>query len=126
MEEGIAHLLRRNIEYFPAGPAGEIVSTGGGAASAFWNQLKADVCGIDVVVPDELEATCRGAAALALAAAGFLADLTDAASMNTPRSARYRPSGDRLRQERYARFDDHLRRLFADAPALALHTKDTP
>ncbi|MFH8252035.1 L-fuculokinase [Microbacterium sp. B2969] len=126
VEEGIAHLLRRNIEYFSAGPADEIVSTGGGAASTFWNQLKADVCGIDVVVPDELEATCRGAAVLALAAAGIIGDLSEASALNPPPSVRYRPSGDRRRQERYARFDDHLRRLFHETPALPLHTKDTP
>ena len=75
VEEGVAHLLRRNVDYLTAGPAREIISTGGGASSAFWNQLKADVCGIDVVVPDEREATCRGAAALALVAAGEIADL---------------------------------------------------
>ena len=34
-----------------AGRACEIISTGGGAASPFWNQLKADVCGMQVLVP---------------------------------------------------------------------------
>ena len=63
VEEGVAHLLRRNVEYMAPGSLHQIVSTGGGSASPFWNQLKAVVCGVDVIVPDEQEATCRGAAA---------------------------------------------------------------
>jgi xylulokinase len=111
VEEGIAHLLRRNVEYFDGDASQEIVSTGGGAASPFWNQLKADVCGVDVVVPDELEATCRGAAVLALAAGGALSDWRDA-GLDVPPPLRYTPSRDARRDERYARFGDYLRRLF--------------
>ncbi|MEY9853528.1 sugar (pentulose or hexulose) kinase [Leifsonia sp. EB41] len=111
VEEGIAHLLRRNVEYFDSDAPQEIVSTGGGAASPFWNQLKADVCGVDVVVPDELEATCRGAAVLALAAGGAVSDFRDA-GIEVPPPLRYRPSRDARRDERYERFGDYLRRLF--------------
>jgi sugar (pentulose or hexulose) kinase len=58
VEEGVAHLLRRNIEYLaPDGDVAEIVSTGGGAVSPYWSQLKADVCGVQVLVPREQEAT---------------------------------------------------------------------
>ncbi|WP_223692283.1 FGGY-family carbohydrate kinase [Leifsonia poae] len=117
VEEGIAHLLRRNVEYFAADPAQELVSTGGGAASAFWNQLKADVCGVDVVVPDELEATCRGAATLALVTAGVLDGFEDASRLNAPPAIRYRPSDDGRRAARYARFDNYLQRLFGDPGA---------
>jgi xylulokinase len=112
VEEGVAHLLRRNVDYLTLATAREIVSTGGGASSAFWNQLKADVCGIDVVVPDEREATCRGAAALALVAAGEIADLPDAILLNPPRTVRYRHRSSTERSERYARFETYLTRLF--------------
>lgn len=112
VEEGIAHLLRRNVEDLAGDSAHEIVSTGGGAASAFWNQLKADVCGVDVVVPAEQEATCRGAAILALVAAGELARIDDANEMNRPRTVRYRPSRLPDRDVRYRLFDDYLQRLF--------------
>ena len=112
VEEGVAHLLRRNVDYLTAGTAREIISTGGGASSAFWNQLKADVCGIDVVVPDEREATCRGAAALALVAAEEIADLRDAVLLNPPRTVRYRPRSPTERAARYARFETYLTRLF--------------
>jgi xylulokinase len=112
VEEGISHLVRRNVEYLSEELVREIVSTGGGAASPFWNQLKADVCNVDVVVPDELEATCRGAAVLALVGSGRLSRPEDAIQLNAPASVRYRPSKEAERQARYERFDDYLRRLY--------------
>ena len=42
--------------------------TGGGARSAMWNQLKADVLGRPVAAVADSEAGCLGAAALAAAA----------------------------------------------------------
>jgi xylulokinase len=113
VEEGVAHLLRRNIDYLSPDRAHEIVSTGGGAASAFWNQLKADVCRMDVVVPDEHEATCRGAAILALIEAGELAGLEDAAELQTPEKAVFRPADSARRDARYRRFEQYLDRLYA-------------
>lgn len=112
VEEGVAHLLRRNVDYLTSEPVREIVSTGGGASSPFWNQLKADICGVDVLVPDEKEATCRGAAALALVAAGELGRLEDAVRLNQPRTVCYRPHRSPARDARYRQFEDYLRRLF--------------
>ncbi|MCB5991184.1 FGGY-family carbohydrate kinase [Janibacter melonis] len=112
VEEGVAHLLRRNVEYLSPSGTGCVVSTGGGASSPFWNQLKADVCGIDVLVPDEREATCRGAAALALVAAGLIGDVADATSLAAPETRTYSPSPGHHRDERYRRFETYLERLF--------------
>ncbi|GAA3604490.1 FGGY-family carbohydrate kinase [Microlunatus ginsengisoli] len=114
VEEGVAHLLRRNVDSLAASGDRicEIVSTGGGAASAFWSQLKSDVCGVDVLVPHEQEATCRGAAALALVELGVLADITDADRLSRPDVVRYRPSGDHRHERRYRAFEDYLDRLF--------------
>jgi len=112
VEEGVAHVLRRNLDYLAKEPAREIVSTGGGTASPFWNQLKSDACGIDLLVPDEEEATCRGAAALALVAAGVLGGLDDARELHQPRATRYRPSNKAERAARYAMFEDTLTRLY--------------
>lgn len=116
VEEGIALLLRRNIDYLAPTPPETIVSTGGGAASPFWNQLKADTCGLEVVVPDELEATCRGAAALALVAAGVFGDIGEAAASAPLPSRRYLPSSRERADARYARFSDYLGRLYAGRP----------
>jgi sugar (pentulose or hexulose) kinase len=65
-----------------------------------------------VLVPDEREATCRGAAALALVAAGEIADLGDAALLNQPRTVRYRHRRSTERAARYSRFETYLTRLF--------------
>jgi xylulokinase len=113
VEEGIAHLLRRNIDYLaPDGEVTEIVSTGGGAASPYWSQLKADVCGVQVLVPQEQEATCRGAAALALAEHGALGSLGDAALLNQPEVVRYQPSKTGAAAARYQLFETYLARLY--------------
>lgn len=114
VEEGVAHLLRRNVEYLTPGPVLEIVSTGGGASSPFWNQLKADVCGIEVLVPDEREATCRGAAVLSLVASGELEAIEDAAHLDQPATACYRPHPSDEREARYREFGDYLQRLFTN------------
>ncbi len=113
VEEGIAHLLKRNIEYLTANKiVRSITSTGGGATSPHWSQLKADVCGLEVVVPGEQEATCRGAAVLALVDAGELAGVADAIHLNPPAATRYHPTPDESRAERYRLFEDTLARLY--------------
>lgn len=112
VEEGVAHLLRRNIDHLTPEPVREIVSTGGGASSAFWNQLKADVCGVDVLVPNEREATCRGAAALALVAAGEIGGIDDAAHLSQPPTVCYQPRRSAERDARYRLFGEYLQRLF--------------
>lgn len=113
VQEGVAHILRRNVDTFAG--AREIVSTGGGSASAHWSQLKADACGLDVLVPAEAEATCRGAALLALVAAGELASIADGASALPP-ATRYAARDARIHGERYRLFDDAVRRLLHDRP----------
>jgi xylulokinase len=51
---------------------------GGGAKSTLWNQIKADVTGLPVTVPDETETTALGAALLALVGIGAYATLAEA------------------------------------------------
>lgn len=62
--EGVALMLDYNIRYMKdAGVRiNRIISTGGGAKSSFWNQLKADVTGQKLTVPVNKEAACLGAA----------------------------------------------------------------
>lgn len=63
--EGVAQLLCKNIRLFPSfGEETRLLSTGGGAKSDFWSQLKADVCGVPVDIPENGEAACFGAALL--------------------------------------------------------------
>lgn len=119
VEEGIAHLLRRNVDHLlpDRDAVTEIVSTGGGADSAVWSQLKADVCAVDVIVPDEREATCRGAAVLALVAAGVLTDLDDGARLDRPPVRRFAATRTAVHDHRYRLFEDYLERLYGARPS---------
>lgn len=82
-----AHLMRSVLEAAafalrhvaaPAVAAGlpfrELRVTGGTAASRLWNQVKADVVGVDVTVPVVAEASVAGAGILAAIGAGVVAD----------------------------------------------------
>ena len=68
--EGVALEMRLNLAILAqAGVAIDTLRvTGGGARSAMWNQLKADVLGRPVAAVADSEAGCLGAAALAAAA----------------------------------------------------------
>ncbi len=112
--EGVAHLLRRNLDDLAmhGQSVSSVTSAGGGTASRFWNQLKADVTGLDLHVPDEEEDACRGAAILALAAEGVIASVTDTAGLAQPDIHTYRPRSPRTRSARYDAFASALHRLY--------------
>jgi sugar (pentulose or hexulose) kinase len=121
VEEGVAHLLRENVDEF-VGPAKRqgltIVSTGGGTASPFWNQLKANVCEAPLLVPRESESACRGVAIVAVAAGhtGLAPDRLRVAisDFGQPTEADiYHPDGAGFRAERYAQYKSISRLLFA-------------
>ncbi len=68
--EGLAMEMRLNLDILAeAGVQVECLrAVGGGARSAWWNQLKADVTNRPVIVPDVTEAGCLGTAMLACSA----------------------------------------------------------
>jgi len=80
--EGLTFELRINIDLLrEAGlTIRELLAVGGGARSALWLQLKADICKIPLRVPKITEAACLGAALLSLAAKGVYPDVTTAAA----------------------------------------------
>jgi sugar (pentulose or hexulose) kinase len=120
VEEGVAHLLRENVDEFVGSTKRQgltIVSTGGGTASPFWNQLKADVCEVPLLVPRESESACRGVAIVAVAAGhtGLAPDRLRAAisDFGQPTEADiYHPDGAEFRAERYAQYKSMSRLLF--------------
>jgi D-xylulose kinase len=77
--EGVAFLLKRNLEVLQnAGvDVSEIRSTGGGARSPLWNQIKANVCGVPVVTLQNEETALLGDAILAGVAAGIFPSIED-------------------------------------------------
>jgi xylulokinase len=79
--EGCAFALRDIVDRFEDMGLGgdELRVVGGGARSALWLQIKADVTGHPVRAVQGDHATSAGAAMLAGVAAGFFADLDEAA-----------------------------------------------
>jgi len=94
--ESVAFMLRKNLELLPALgiEVDEIRSLGGGAKSALWNQIKADVTGKPIVTIRSAEAACVGVAMLAAVATGIHASLEDAAKAMVSLADRYEPASD--------------------------------
>ena len=75
--EGLTFELRTNLDLLRAAGVliAELHAVGGGARSAMWLQLKADICGLPLRVPQVTDAACLGAALLAGVGAGVYPDL---------------------------------------------------
>ena len=78
--EGITHLLKINIDHIEkAGYSVEkIISTGGGAKSDLWSQLKANITGYEVAIPSNEEAACLGAAMIGVVSEGVFQSYEEA------------------------------------------------
>ena len=88
--EGVALLLNRTLESLPKKPV-SIISTGGGAKSPIWLQMKADVTGIEVKVPVDKEAAMLGAAIMGAVSAGIYDSYESAVSVGVQMETTYKP-----------------------------------
>jgi xylulokinase len=107
--EGVAFNLRQILEAL--GTAGlhfsELRSSGGGARSMLWNQIKADVCGLPVVTMANAEAALLGDAILAAVACGMYSSAAEACAKMVAIDARIQPGVARLDYEKaYRRYED--------------------
>ena len=124
--QGVAFVERLVFDYLDllgAAVDGDLTLTGGGARSAYWSQLRADVLGRPVRLPRHAEAGL-GMAVLACACAGRRT-LADAAAAMVRVRRVIEPRADRAERfrEPYARFVDELQvRGWLDA-AVADHTR---
>ncbi len=84
----------------------ELRVMGGGAKSRLWNQIKADVTGLQVTVPEILETTALGAAFLALVGIGAYATLSEAGEniVKIREQIEPQPSDQSVYAESYARY----------------------
>ena len=90
----------------------ELRVVSGGAKSRLWNQIKADVTGLQVNVPEITETTALGAAFLALVGIGAYANLSEASDQivrirecidpNPVNQATYQEAYERYRQTYFA------------------------
>ena len=78
--EGSAFALRDILEAMRAAGLDVVRLTivGGGAKGALWRQVKADVTGLPVRIPENVETTAAGAAILAAVGAGMFPDVASA------------------------------------------------
>ena len=118
--EGIACIIRRNMEVLRdlGMEFEEVISLGGGAKSALWNQIKADLLNKRVVTTfNDQDAACLGAAIIAGKAVGLYSNIEDACKKVVKKKQVYNP--DPINREvydllytKYIKLYDSLVRMF--------------
>jgi xylulokinase len=112
--ESLGYIMCRNIDAL--GNMGikvsEARSIGGGARSAVWSQIQADVTGIRIVTMDAKEAPCLGAAILAGKGVGIFRDVEEAVSSMALTKDSFDPNPDKslIYKEGYEMY----KKLFSD------------
>jgi len=123
--EGTAFALYHNVEV--AGQAGvrlgEVRCVGGGARSALWNQIKADVLGMPVCLPEAAGGAPFGDAVLAGMGMGFYPDVRRALRDMVKVKSRFEPNAENhakyLEVYRvFRRLYEHLRDDFDEVAGL--------
>ncbi|MBA7671652.1 Xylulose kinase [subsurface metagenome] len=78
--EGVAFANKRHLEVFSENgiDINKIIMIGGGAGSSVWPQIVADVSGIPLLIPEQKEAACTGAAILAGVGCGIFNSVEEA------------------------------------------------
>ncbi len=91
--EGIAFVVRRNVEAFAAAGirTSEIRALGGGSRSAVWKQLEADITGVPVVTTQQPDAGALGAAILAGVGVGEFASIDEGVRATVRLAHTYEP-----------------------------------
>ena len=104
--EGVACLLRKNCDAMKQKGAevGYIIATGGGAKSNIWCQMQADITGVPVVRPSEMEAACLGAAMIGAVSAGVFGSFEEAAEKTVTMERRFEPRQNPAYERLYRRF----------------------
>lgn len=94
--EGVAFMLRRNLETIERTgiQIHEIRSTGGGARSRLWNQIKANVCNLPVVTLVNEETGLLGDAILAGVAIGLFHSIEEGCQLMVAVKESIQPDGD--------------------------------
>lgn len=111
--EGTAYALRHNLDVArQAGiEAREMRSVGGGTKSALWNQIKADVLGLPVLLPAAAVGAPFGDAVLVGLALGLYSDAAATLRQMVQIKTVYQPNPDHY--ARYSEFYAVFRRLYA-------------
>jgi sugar (pentulose or hexulose) kinase len=117
--EAVAYMLRRNIELISRVgiQAKEIRSTGGGAASRLWRQIKADVCQLPVLTLQYNDTAVLGDALIAAKAINLFATLEEGVQAMVSTAERVDPIPENVSlyekaYQNYCQLNDALDPLF--------------
>lgn len=112
--EGVACLLKKNLDYMQAAKirVERIISTGGGAKSALWTQIKSDITGQVIEVPDNEEAPCLGAAIIGAVSQEFYPSYSEAVEACVCMKTAYMPNQLPKYQKTYQVFEQLYEGLF--------------
>lgn len=104
--EGVACLLRKNLEYLEEAGiwVDKIISTGGGARSSFWTQIKANITGREIEIPKNEEAPSFGSAIMAAVGEGYFSSYEDAIRGSVSIARRSVPEPSPYYEETYRLF----------------------
>jgi len=104
--EGVSFVLRKNCDHIVQKglKLSGIIATGGGAKSAVWCQLQADITGLPVRIPAEKEAACLGAAMIAAVNDGAFASLETCVEQCVGFEKVYLPTKSRILEKKYRQF----------------------
>jgi len=102
--EGVAYMLASNVDLLRSAgyEINQIISTGGGARSQTWSQIKSDVIGCDIAVPADEEAACLGAAIIGAVESGVYASYQQAIDEHVSIAKIIKPLHTRKYQVSYA------------------------
>ncbi len=108
--EGLTFELRINLDLIRQSgiKIKELHAVGGGAKSALWLQLKADICQISLRVPQVTEAACLGAALLAGTGTGIYPNLQTAVTQTDKMKKEVEPNPSQMNayQKRYETYSN--------------------
>lgn len=83
-----------------------IISTGGGSKSDLWSQMKADITGLDIAIPENEEAACLGAAIIGAVDGRDFASYKEAAGHCVSLRKIFKPGQNKLIDNKRLLFDD--------------------
>lgn len=112
--ESLACQAREGLEVlqkYAGFTAEKLIVVGGGSKNTFWNQMKADICGVPVKLINQKETTVLGAALFAMAGAGLYKDADEARSMINYGGETYDPVNKDAYEGVYDRFKTLARDL---------------
>ncbi len=122
---GVACLLRKNIENLKSSGIvfDRVISTGGGAKSALWSQIKANICRLPVAVPAEEEAPSLGAAMIGAVSCGYFSTYREADERCVEMKMIYYPDLENpqfeLQYRLFCELYDALKPVFSKFPSAA-------